>query len=195
MRLYIVGIRSDIMRTRHQGVPFFPEPPSLPAPSMRTTITPLPHGENWKPHPELDATSKSLAYKNVMSAYGQCAPTVNPFRVPVVCDTGCSERYASFRVDGSPTITKTRGSQKSGYWCSTKGGFLTPTDLAGLQGFRQEEFPWIEVGLSHAQAGALLGNAQTLPLVADILCHAMFYAQLVNLEEFRSMKSQFQLTD
>jgi site-specific DNA-cytosine methylase len=186
-RLYIIGIKNTKLRQRNHGVPFFPNPPVNICPSIISLLTPLRAG--WKAHPDKADGGK---YANVIQAYREVKDTVNPFKVPVIIDCGSSPRYSSFRISEAPTLTRTRSSQKDGYWCSTKGGGLDATELAKLQGFEPDEFPWKEVGLSHSAAGGLMGNAQTLPLVADILCHVLFHSSQIDFETFQTMKKQFQ---
>ena len=188
-RAYIVGVKHTKLRVRAQGVPFFPDPPVGICPTLRSLINPLPSTQ-WLPHPS--ARKDELKYKNVIQAYKDVKDSVNPFRVPIIVDCGSSPVFSSFRVNEAPTLTRTRSGQKDGYWCSTKGGGLDATELGKLQGFEPEEFPWKEVGLSRAAAGGVMGNAQTLPLVADIVCHLLFHSCQIDFETFELMKRQFQ---
>jgi len=184
-RLYIVGIKLAKLRVRNHGVPFFPDPPVNICPTLRSLLNPLPSGQ-WRPHPS--EADDELKYNNVVQAYKDVKDTVNPFRVPIIVDCGSTTKFSSFRVNEAPTLTRTRCSQTDGYWCSTKGGGLDATELAKLQGFEPEEFPWKEVGLSNSAAGGLMGNAQTLPVVSDLLCHVLFHSSQIDFETFQIMK-------
>ena len=83
----------------------------------------------------------------------------------------------------------TRTSQR-GYWCSTKGGYLTIDELAAIQGFTATSFPWKEAGLSEHAAGAAIGNGQTFSLVADLVPHVLFHSSIITLDQFKVMTSR-----
>ena len=183
-RLYIFGIKQVLLRTRTMNVPMFPDPPIGFSPSLASLIMPLPT-QLWLPHPPI---RKFDMYNNVINAYKAVSATINPFKKPVIIDAGSSPKYSSYRVDEAQTLTRTRASQAGGYWCSTKGGGLDPTEMAAIQGFEPSEFPWKEVYLSHSAAGSLLGNAQTLPLVTDCLCHLLFHSSQIDYDTFKHLK-------
>ena len=183
-RLYMVGIRNDKVRTQLRGVPLFPADVPVQR-SISDCVVPLPPGQ-WKLHP--DPKSDSLGYTNVMAAYKSLEESgTNPFITPCVIDGGSSPKFQNFRIGGCPTLTHTRASAGR-YWCSTKGGYLTVDEMAELQGFSKKEFPWREAGLTPSAAGALLGNAQTLSLLKNLIPHVMFHASLCDFSQFSRMK-------
>ena len=131
------------------------------------------------------AKNDELARGNVLACYSALqAKGINPFMTPVVIDVGCSPKFRHFRVDASPCITKQRGAAAA-YWCSTKGGRLTITELGRLQGFEDHEVWWRDVGLSEQQFGGMLGNAQSLCVVDALLPHVLYAAKLIDADDLR----------
>jgi site-specific DNA-cytosine methylase len=188
-RLYMIGVRNDLLRRddNHNKVPWFPLPPSTRIPKFHLSniIMPMPESK-WQPHPaEKDAAG--LYYRNVMNAYRKLSPGQNPFKVPVVIDFKSSERFASHRVDETPTLTRTRAGQ-FGYWCSTKGAPLDLVEMAMLQGFSPDDLPYEEAGITQNQVAMMLGNGQTLPVVMDILVHLLFHSGSLNYKNLRELK-------
>ena len=132
---------------------------------------------------------QSLADIFKSGKYDQNLPTtVNPFAVPCVIDFKASPDFSTGRINSSPAITKTRGSTQ-GYWCSTKGGPLSVSDMMKLQGFSHDVFPGRAAGLSESGAGGCLGNAQTLLLVRDLLPHLLWCSNQITRAEFDACKN------
>jgi len=188
-RLYMIGVRNDLLRndSLRSKVPWFPLPPSTRIPKFHLSniIMPVPESK-WQPHPpKTDAAG--LHYKNVMNAYRKLSPGMNPFKVPVVIDFKSSERFASHRVEETPTLTRTRAGQ-FGYWCSTKGAPLDLVEMAMLQGFSPDDLPYEEAGITQNQMAMMLGNGQTLPVVMDILVHLLFHSGSLNYQHFCELK-------
>ena len=183
-RLYAVGLRNDVKRTNAKGVPVFPTPPPRRILTLKDIIQVLP-SDKWAPFP--DQKANKLAYSNVVNAYRSLPAGVNPFLTPVVVDARSSARFSSSRTGEFPTLTKTRSSQ-FGYWVSTKGGWVSLAELAALQGYFGDDFPVASAHISKAQAGGMLGNSQSLPLVQDLLAHTMYHAQLLTYDQFMVTK-------
>ena len=133
---YLVGIKSENLRSRANQIPIFPEPPVNLSPSLRSLIIPLP-ANLWAPHPPKSDTTK---YNNVIAAHKEISDTVNPFRKPCIVDAGATTKFSSVRIEECQTLTRTRVAQHNGYWCSTKGGGLDPTGMAAMEGFEPQSF-------------------------------------------------------
>ena len=187
VRFYLIGIRADIKRARECGVSLWP--PAVPHPKHLTVpdiVSTLPTAEF-----KLSPQNPSLQYDNFMRAVSRCK--VNPYSVPVIIDTGASERFSSFKVRQCPTITRTRGSQPEGYWCSTKGGPLSVDELAAFQGFMpilHTEIPWQKAGLTKSAFGGCVGNAQAANFLLLLYPRVLFHAQLLSLAEYNNMSKR-----
>lgn len=187
-RLYAVGLRNDIKRSNAKGVPVFPTPPPRRILTLKDIIQVLPSNQ-WAPFPDQSVKANKLAYSNVVAAYRSLPAGVNPFLTPVVVDAKASPGFSSCRTGEFPTLTKTRSSQ-FGYWVSTKGGWVSLAELAALQGYFGGDFPINSAvpRITKAQAGGMLGNSQSLPLVQDLLAHTMYHAQLLTYDQFMATK-------
>ena len=181
-RLYITGVRKDLVKKNTRGVPLFPVPPSEPNFKLKDVIVPL-LGAKWKPAPP---RAQANDYKNVMAAY-KSIPTINPFLVPVVVDMKSSPAFSSHRVGECPALTKTRAAG-FGYWASTKGGPLEVKEMCMLQGFKPKHLPWAEAGLKESAIAGALGNGQSLNLVMDLVPHVLFHSGQITYEQFEAMK-------
>jgi site-specific DNA-cytosine methylase len=189
----LVGVREDHCRDAklEQKVPWFPPPPLCRIAkfkSLADIVKPLTDATKWKPHPEKNA-SKGLHYRNVITAYRALEASDNPFKLPVVVDYKASERFSTHRLNESPTLTRTRAGQ-FGYWCSTKGASLTLSEMASLQGFDDDDFPWEAAGMTKTQAAQMLGNGQTLPVVMDILVHLLYQSSFLTFPKYCVLKTK-----
>ena len=181
-RWYLVAIRADCVRQR-LAADWFPQ--NRPCLSLANIVKKLPD-RRWMPTP---AKKDRLAYGNVMAAYKKLNEKgINPFTEPVIIDMRCSKKFRTFRVSGSPCITYTRGSSQS-YWCSTKGGCLTVSELGMLQGFGPTDIDWKGAGLSPTQYGGMLGNAQSLCVVEALLPHVLYASKIIDAEDFQLLTS------
>ena len=184
-RTYLVGIRSDTIRYNAVGgVDIFPNPPAHRLFSMADIVVPL--TTDWKMLPDDPAKAKRVA-----NAVRQAQlHGTNAFIEPVIIDTGASDKFATFRIAEVPAITRTRAQTRNGYWCSTKGGHLTVLELAMLQGFPREFIEGIKNDLNKKDnvIGACVGNAQTLPLLADLIAHVLYMSKTITKEQFVLMK-------
>ena len=181
MRWYCVGIREDMLRTRSGGISIFPE--CVPALSLSSIIQPI-LGQKWLAHPP-----SGDRRANVLTAYANCG--CNPFTVPVVVDAGSSPQFSGFQVNATPTLTASRSSQASGYWCSTKGGPLNLQEMKTLQGYSNllgTNVPLEEAGISRTAAGHMVGNAQSANFLLLLYPRVLFHAQLITLQEFRTIQ-------
>ena len=186
MRLYILGIRKDVLRHKTCGVPLWPTKPVKPSPKLADIVVPLEHTK-FKQLPEQNELD-GLCRANVLNAYKTLPRDVNPFTTPIVVDMKASERYSSHKLNQIMTITATRASQR-GYWCSIKGAVLNIDEMAKCQGWYPENFPWREAGLKEAAAGHCIGNSQTLPLVQDVIAHLLFHGSVISHQQFLAMKT------
>ena len=105
----------------------------------------------------------------------------NAFIQPVIVDVAASDKFATFRIAEIPAITRSRGRAKESYWCSTKGGHLTVTELAMLQGFPRDFIEGMKADLNKSDniIGGCVGNAQTVPLLADLISHVLYMSKAI----------------
>jgi hypothetical protein len=158
---------------------------------VRHLISPLPNSD-FKPHPP----AGTMQYKNVMDAYKKCK--VNPFLRPVIIDANSStDKFKSSKVDMVPTITRSRGCQKDGYWCSTKGGSLSVHELSSLQGYHEifgTKIDFEAMGISHCQFGGMLGNAQSGTILLLLYPRVLYHAGVITIQEYRSCNEKLEAT-
>ena len=179
-RWYLMGIRADCLRTRPADVDWWPSPLPYSIPLERL-VKPLPAAD-WQALPESEP-----GRGNVLSAYKSCKEKgTNPFMVPVVVDMDASPRFRSFRVGSCPCITKTRAGSFA-YWCSTKGGRLSLSELMMLQGFQPAAVAWEEAGLTASQMAQCLGNAQSWNVVVAVLPRLLYLAKLIDSKDFGAL--------
>lgn len=174
-RWYMVAIRKDCKRT-YNVVSMWPQKSENTLP-LSAIIAPLPINKR-KAIPDED---QPLMRANVLSAFNKCADDgVNPFKESVIVDTGSSTEFSSFRVGECMTLTRTRAGQEGGYWCSTKMGPLSVSDMLALQGFKERDIPWEEAGLSHHAIGCAIGNSQSVNVVTPVVINGMYMAKLIS---------------
>ena len=188
VRHYLVGIRKDIARTRAASIDIFPNKEHYPSKLPVQFIAPRLPTALWKPHPPTGTPQ----YDNVMAAYSKCK--VNPFVVPVIVDAGSSPgKFQDFAVASCPTLAAARASQR-GYWCSTKGGYLDVHEMSSLQGYHPilgTALP--DAGVSNAQLGHCLGNAQSANYLLLLYPRVLFHAQLITLVEYKNVMASLDL--
>ena len=59
------------------------------------------------------------------------------------------------------------------------------------QGFTEASLPWREAGLTDVQVAGMLGNGQTLPLVAHLLPNLLFHGNVISHDIFKQMQQSF----
>ena len=148
-----MAIRSDVFRAQAAGVPIFPDPPSKRLFELADIVQPISAPEFKMLPPNLN---NAQCVTNAIRSSG-----VNPFKVPIVVDIGASAKFSTYRIGEIPTITRSRGSAKNGYWCTTKGGCLSTRELGALQGIPRQlidDFKG-ELNKSDGVIGARIGNS------------------------------------
>jgi DNA-cytosine methyltransferase len=171
-RIYLVG-------TLQNKIEF--AMPSRAQVTMAVVVTPLP-AASFCMLPTAENHGARCMQIVVQHIEKHVARGVNVFKDPVIIETGASVARAKSSVDIAMTITKSEAGRR-GYWCTTKGGFLEPDELAMLQGFPQHMIPWSELGISHCQYGQLAGNAMSLPILMCLLPHVLFAGGKITQEE------------
>jgi hypothetical protein len=87
-------------------------------------------------------------------------------------------------LDTCMTITRTEG-QRQSIWCTGKGGFLEPHELAMLQGFPNGFLDWQSLGIRGLQFGALIGNAMTLNVLLHLIPNVLRADGILPEDEYR----------
>jgi site-specific DNA-cytosine methylase len=168
-RLYIVGIRADVMK--HE---FTWPVRQQPTPSVNVVLDP------WKPTDKAGRLPCLPRPKEAcLTAYKECFKGGrDPRTTPVLVDVGASPKFNTYGIDESKTITRTRGGD-GGPWISTRGRKTTPGELLKLQGFTEEDVPWQAVGITKRQLGQLVGNAVSVNTIGCVLEEALWSGGLV----------------
>ncbi|CAJ1418007.1 unnamed protein product [Effrenium voratum] len=174
-RVYMVGI------LRQVGAFSFPSP--VPCPPVSDFIDRLPASE-FKAVPEEGPQGGTTRIVNVLRELEKCLEKdVNPFQAYVLITSGASQGRCNHMVGRVMTLTRSE-CMRQGYWCTVKGGFLSPEDMARLQGFWDGFLDWRSLTISDSQFGALLGNAMTLNVLLHLFPHMLRAAGLMTAGEF-----------
>ena len=190
------SVHSQILRTDHFGVPQrrerlyvvaflrevrpFAFPPPIACQPVSSFITPLPP-DAFEVLPSCGGVKRSNVECHMQRRIQE---GVNPFERAVFVASGSSPTFCNSSVDTCMTITRSEA-QRSGYWCSIKGGFLETVDIARLQGYRDGLIPWQQLGISDAQAGGLLGNAMSLNVLLHLLPGVLYAGGFTSEAEFQ----------
>ena len=159
-RVYLVGLLQP-------ETPFV-FPPSVQCPPVSSFIDRLPQSE-FKYMPDAGPQGGQTRVLNVVQHLEECANEgVNPFQSFVFITSGASQSRCNHMVDCCMTITRTEGERQS-IWCTGKGGFLEPHELAMLQGFPDGFLDWKSLGIRQSKFGALIGNAMTLNVLLHLI--------------------------
>ena len=168
-RLFLVAIREDSARAGGFAWPAKQQPCKLhqvlDAPGPGDLPGRLPRNER----------QKRLCVRAYKAAYDQ---GFDPRRVPVAVDVDCSERYATFGIDVSRTLTRTRGGQ-GGFWLSSRGRKMSITELMRVTGIEPKEMKdWRDV-VPERELGRMLGNSIPVPMIQAVLKNAMIAGGLL----------------
>ena len=168
-RLIVVGIRKDCIKH-----PFRWPTINMKTPSVTTILDrQLPSDKPGRlPTKAREKERCQTAYKKA-HADGHDARKVN-----VMVDVDASEKFQTFGVDVCKTLTRSRGGS-GGPWASMRGRRLTTAELLRLQGFKQEDCPFGELGISRRQVGLMAGNAVAVNMAGVVLQEALWSAGLV----------------
>ena len=98
-----------------------------------------------------------------------------PDKVDGIIDCKAGKSHRQVAVGCCPTITKSRGQDRS-FWITSQRRFLKRTELAKLQGFDDLVFP---SSIPAGSRGNMVGNAMSVPLLQFVMRHALAAAQLV----------------
>jgi site-specific DNA-cytosine methylase len=191
LRFYLVGIRAGNYR-KDKNVKIFPETPQQRCFELKDIIKVLPD-DLFCLVPDI---SKKTYYRNVTQAIMKASSGpggVNPYVTPIVVDQGASEKFAGSQINRSPTLTFSRAKQ-FGYWATTKGGTLDLEEMIQIQGFPKTLASDAKrLGIPGRKLAGMIGNAQTLPLVSDLLPHVLYKSSMISLDQFKKMKVNHRL--
>ena len=94
------------------------------------------------------------------------------FDAPIVVDAGSSKKFSKASIGSASCLTKTRCSNKHGYWVSSKGGSLIKDEMMLLQGIDPSMFPESlrhRLGVSDCAFGGMLGNCMSVNVLCNLL--------------------------
>ena len=158
-RLYIVGT----MRGRTVCFP----PPSTSSIALSDLLMPL-RANTWRPTP----TTKHGRRVVLMHYRKLVKQGVRIFDAPIVVDAGSSKKFSKASIGIASCLTKTRCSNKDGYWVSSKGGSLSKDEMMLLQGIDPSTFPESlrhRLGVSDCAFGGMLGNCMSVNVLCNLL--------------------------
>ena len=87
---------------------------------------------------------------------------IDPRRVPVAIDIGCTRAYSTFGVDVSRTLCQSRA-KTGGFWISTRGRKMSTNEILKVSGFKSDELQGWQEHVSKAQLQGMLGNCVPVP--------------------------------
>ena len=123
--------------------------------------------ESCRTLPKKSLTSKSRertlvkkAIKKILKKNG------NPSQA--IVDVGCSHKFATHRLGGFPTMTRTRCSGHN-YWAIARGRKVNTRELCRGMGLHPKLIPWKKLKVSDAAFGACLGNSVSFGCARAIL--------------------------
>ena len=169
-RVFVVGVRKDCVKHKF-GFPKKRKPVKVS--SILDPVVPTDKPGLLPNHKR----SKGLCVAAYSKVFRE--KNIDPRRVPIVVDIDCSPGYATFGIEEAKTITKSRGGV-GGPWVSSRGRRVTISELMRLQGFRDEDIPMKELGLSARQVGCMVGNAVSVNTMGCLLSEALYSAGLTS---------------
>ena len=104
---------------------------------------------------------------------------IDPRKVPVAIDIGCSQKYATFGIDVSRTLSQARA-KTGGFWISSRGRTMTTNEMLKVSGFQSSEMRDWQQHVSKIQLQGMLGNCVPIPLVGSVLQNALYAAGLIS---------------
>lgn len=160
-RMYLVALMDPAVE--------FSFPDARPCCSASSLIDKLPP-DRFQVLPDIGPAGGLTRQKNVIQQLERCLANseLNPFVTPVFVTSGASAQRSNFMVGMCMTITRSEA-LRQGYWCTMKGGFLEPHEVARFQGFPDGFLDWRNLGITDAQFCALLGNAMTFNVILHLL--------------------------
>ena len=159
-RVYLVALLNPVSEFT------FPDP--VPCCSATSLIDQLPP-ERFQMVPDIGPAGGETRQKNVLEQLQCCIESgVNPYEAPVFISSGASSSRCNYMVGQCMTITRTEA-LRQGFWCTTKGGFLEPHEVARFQGFPDNFLDWRSLGITDSHFCALLGNAMTFNVLLHLL--------------------------
>ena len=90
--------------------------------------------------------------------------------MPAFVGIDCSMRYCRWSSQVMHTLTATRG-RAGGPWCCARSRRMTLNELGWAQGLAPTDIPFDNLGISHSQAGGMLGNGMSLNVVERTLAN------------------------
>jgi DNA-cytosine methyltransferase len=156
-RVYIVGVRADTATRLFK----FPSP--VAKPRLGEFLLQC-SGKNPSPTALTPTNFKNITYSENAMRAGK----VDPRSTWAIIDAGTGRpgKLRPFHLHHCPCITKTRA-RAGDFYCTRLQRKLDNREMAALQGFRPGE---VDFGkLSRNQAGALIGNAMTVPVLESLL--------------------------
>ena len=107
------------------------------------------------------------------------AEGLDPRKVPVAVDIGCTEKFASFGINVSRTLTRARGGT-GGFWISNRSRKTTTNELIRVSGLWPSELQGWEKHVSKKELRHMLGNTVPVPLIGEVLQAGMYAAGLIS---------------
>ena len=169
-RLFVVAIRQDSYRHKFQW------PRKRGKRTLSSALDPATPADKPGRLPK-NPRSRALALDAYKKSYSK---GIDPRKVPVAIDIGCSASYANFGIDISRTLCQGRA-RSGGFWISSRGRTLSTTEMLKVSGISPStELQGWDKLVSKSQLQGMLGNCVPVPLVGEVLQKAMFSAGLAS---------------
>jgi len=150
--------------------------------TLAKIVSPLPSDAFQILPPEEDARRRSVVEAELAKRIEQ---GVNPFVTCITINSGSSLGRASSTIDTIMTLTRTECG-KRGYWCTTKGDYLSVDELAMCQGFPSGLVPYSRLGISEFGFAQLVGNAMALPILMVLIPQLLLAGDMLSEEACRA---------
>ena len=175
LRVVMVAIRNDCVSKDRP----FTWPTATRGATLKQILDPVKASDKRGRMPTF-ATGKTNMKAGMKKAR---AAGINPLKVPCAIDIDSSLRYFTMGINHAKTLTRSRGASM-GPWITTRGRRCSISELLKLQGFKDEDVPWEEARLTPKQVGAMLGNAVPVPMIGEVMSHAMYSAGVISADTF-----------
>eukprot|EP00438_Fugacium_kawagutii_P035754 Skav229348 [mRNA] locus=scaffold2596:472491:473528:+ [translate_table: standard] len=169
-RLFLVAIRRDSYRRR------FVWPKKLGKRTLTSVLDPVKPSDQPGRIPK-NKRARALFVKACKKTF---AEGIDPRKVPVAIDIGCTDKYQTFGVDIARTLCQGRA-KSGGFWISSRGRKMSTNEMMRVSGLDPDKdlLGWEKL-VSKSQFQGMLGNCVPVSLVGSVLQSALYSAGLIS---------------
>jgi DNA-cytosine methyltransferase len=166
-RLYMVGIRADLLTSEFQW------PDAIPPVSIHDVLDPPHKNDEWDPTSMTNLSNLDRMLTKIMNDNG------DPNKDTYLIDINQSEKMGdNIMKERSPTLTRSRAMQ-GGYYVTTHKRMLNTAEMFRLQGFDASRFKYEsltkrsatgkKLKVTEREVRGMIGNAMTVSVVGRVL--------------------------